>query len=410
MSTLITWSERLFLSLLLVFIPATVLLKAAPNLLGVGIILSVVSYLLATRSPLISRPIALPFYILGLFLMWAIISSVWSLDPQTSLVSSLKITATLLSGFALYTYLERTDLDRIMKRLLTGIFIGLALVFVELKTQGFLYQFLNTKLFNPAFYNHGLSLILLLVWPLIAYLIPRSKPILVVLLALAASSFYASVFHASIVAFAGGLVSWGIAYKWPRFFLRTASILSFIIIMGTPWLIHHYSFEQIITSSQKLLMKESYHHRIAILKRTSDMIAEKPLLGHGINTFSQNYKTSTVPHANIEILNQYRPIPFTQEELAFFHAATHPHDLTMQLWYEMGIIGAFLFALFLSAILWYASLREYSTIARASLCGFFAACFILTHISFSAWQSWWLFGFILSLGILIKQLRVRDKV
>jgi O-antigen ligase len=68
----------------------------------------------------------------------------------------------------------------------------------------------------------------------------------------------------------------------------------------------------------------------------------------------------------------------------------HPHNAPLQVWLELGVPGAVLFAL-LVALLWYALASAtwpllFSSAAGVSLTTAFVGCFA----TYGIWQEWWL--------------------
>jgi O-antigen ligase len=68
----------------------------------------------------------------------------------------------------------------------------------------------------------------------------------------------------------------------------------------------------------------------------------------------------------------------------------HPHNATLQMWLELGAVGAALYALLCGLCLWAMSRMGLSRTALAAGAGGVLAVFVIGQLSFSAWQSWWL--------------------
>lgn len=69
----------------------------------------------------------------------------------------------------------------------------------------------------------------------------------------------------------------------------------------------------------------------------------------------------------------------------------HPHDAALQIWFELGVAGAALFAV---AWVWVARIiadvSERDRPLAAAGAGAAAAYFVIGALSFGVWQDWWL--------------------
>ncbi len=69
----------------------------------------------------------------------------------------------------------------------------------------------------------------------------------------------------------------------------------------------------------------------------------------------------------------------------------HPHDAALQLWLELGVIGAALAAVFWAAVFWFAGVRaEDDRPVGGAWAATAAAYLTLGALSFGVWQEWWL--------------------
>jgi O-antigen ligase len=87
----------------------------------------------------------------------------------------------------------------------------------------------------------------------------------------------------------------------------------------------------------------------------------------------------------------------------------HPHNAALQVWLELGVPGAALFAL-LAAIVWRALARVgwpplFGAAAGASLTIAFLCCFA----TYGIWQEWWLGTLSFSLFLVLVMARATDR-
>lgn len=66
----------------------------------------------------------------------------------------------------------------------------------------------------------------------------------------------------------------------------------------------------------------------------------------------------------------------------------HPHNMILQLWLELGAIGALIFALACMALA--AMIRDLDKTSGAMVAATFSVWFIIGNLSFGIWQEWWI--------------------
>ncbi len=128
-----------------------------------------------------------------------------------------------------------------------------------------------------------------------------------------------------------------------------------------------------VTSDASLL------HRFAIWDFSSGLVAAKPVFGHGMEAARMIGREG----GNLGAVVADWPVEFAAMPL-------HPHNASIQVWLELGTVGAAMFAAFLFGVaraIWH-SLDD--VMARAGLAGGFFAALAIAHLSFGIWQFWWL--------------------
>jgi O-antigen ligase len=127
----------------------------------------------------------------------------------------------------------------------------------------------------------------------------------------------------------------------------------------------------------------SFVGRLVIWEFAVEKIAERPLIGYGLDA-SRN-----LPGGNVKVDVTYTDSD-GYERLRFrdFRMPLHPHNQVLQIWIELGAVGALLLAGFLAALL--AAICRLAPADRAVAAGSFYAAFTFACSSFGAWQNWWL--------------------
>ena len=119
--------------------------------------------------------------------------------------------------------------------------------------------------------------------------------------------------------------------------------------------------------------KNSLGHRLLIWDFAGERIAERPLLGWGLDS------SRAIPGGKELIRPGQRRLPL------------HPHDAALQVWLELGLPGAVLFALLLGW-LWLRLARRRGRASIAAAVGRQPRRRLARSLSagWGVWQEWWL--------------------
>lgn len=123
--------------------------------------------------------------------------------------------------------------------------------------------------------------------------------------------------------------------------------------------------------------------RLVIWDFAVEKIAERPVMGYGLDAARR------LPGGD-EKVDVMSLDPEGLERLRFrdFRMPLHPHNQVLQVWIELGAVGALLLAGFLATLL--AAICRLDAADRAVAAGSFYAVFTFACSSFGAWQNWWL--------------------
>lgn len=379
--------------------PAIVLAVAAvvaPTLavlapLGIAPLLTVVAIalLIAAPRPLweATRPVR-PFAALWVALAaYGMLSAIWSIIPRHSLIESARFLAIGVEGtIALATtrMLSRRDGARVGIAAAIGVALGAGLLLLEWKTGAaptrWLHGWSPTTFVNEARYDRGATTAVLIAWPA-ALALRRWRVLQLAIGAIVAASVYAMVSTASLLALVVGLTGFILALRWPRL---VAGALAVGIVLGAallPVIVPSYQTTVQIQHTAPWI-KGSGIHRLLIWRFASNRIADRPLLGWGLDS------SRAMPGGNRDFGTTLPGI-----ELGPGHTALplHPHDALLQWRLELGIPGTLLA---LALVLWalhrvgwrFGGNRE----AQAMALGWGAAVAVIALLSFGIWQEWWL--------------------
>jgi O-antigen ligase len=313
-----------------------------------------------------------PAVILGLLLVWAALSATWALEPWRALLKDAQLAALFAAGLALAAAADRLAMPRRLTAcLLAGTGFAIAVVGVELATGGGLSQFLTVRHFALPRLNQIAVWNAMLVLPLVAMLACRGR---VFAGALAAGAVIGTMFHleadAAKVALALSLPVAALLYLRQRLVARVAAALSVAAILTAPLTLPRLDDIPGMMATADAV-KSSAGHRLLIWSFIGDHIAERPLLGWGLDA------ARAIPGGKEEIRPGQNRLPL------------HPHNAALQLWVELGLPGALLFALLLGWLWLRIAEAPWPTLYAAAAGGSLATATAVAFAGWGIWQEWW---------------------
>ena len=351
--------------------------------LGLAALVALVGLLClpAVRIGDAERPAAI---ILFAALIWAAVSTTWSPyhPAKVGNTTILKLALELPLFWSAIAAGRRADPDlrRVALHVLAwGCALFGAVLIVEAMTRAAIYKALHV-LYQPirpdfAESNVGHSTqVLGLIWPLAAVSGPRAlRPwfalVMFVGTGAAALAFgYDSSVLGLLLAPLAGLLVWA----WPRLAPRLMAAGAAGLFLLTPaavWATRHFLDYEAIRRA----LPKTDSMRLGYWSHAIDWIHDQPLRGWGLDA-------SRVFGPGIVL---------------------HPHNNPLQVWLELGAIGAVAAAAFWGVVLSRLSRqdRDLATAATAAC----AAAYLLFGVNFGVWQDWWL-----GLGALVALLAVMN--
>lgn len=233
---------------------------------------------------------------------------------------------------------------------------------------------------NP---SRGLVVLLALVWPVTAWMLAttRGAARLAALGVVAAGAVLSLQFgqQATAIGFGVGLIVFAIALLNQRVIIL---LLSFGL---AAWMLVAPFVTPLLFASQPLVdaLPLSWAHRVGIWRYTCERIMEQPWLGHGID--AGRATTEMISTRGYET----RGIP------------VHPHSASLQIWHDLGLVGALIAA----ALLAYGGWRLSRAFADDKLGGATAAAVLamfglMANIGWSVWQEWWISTLLLTAAVI----------
>jgi exopolysaccharide production protein ExoQ len=393
------------------FLPIGVFLsKGIAPLFAVAAVSCLVLGLWRNRAiPFISGPVT---YALAALVAWALVSWFWSITPGETLKTGISLVGTFFGGavlFAVGTGLDAAEKKIFQIGIILGGAIGFPLIAFEFATDAWLTQFVlglsNRRSFDiygdhTNVLNSGMAATALFFWSWALVMRTRfssvvSIPAILVGIVLILLTYADAV----VLSFAVGAVAFAASLAWPRWApwaLGAAVVVGVLTAPMIPGLMPN----PLVSGQNLSWLTPSSAHRIVIWKNTVGHIEQKPILGGGFDTARGLYSVKdrvqyTFPKeiSGEAYQVQYEPIPL------------HPHNAPLQVWLEMGAVGALIGLGLLLSILRAIYRRVESRPHRAAACALFTTALSLSSISFGIWQSWWLSSILLSAAFLISTLQ-----
>lgn len=236
--------------------------------------------------------------------------------------------------------------------------------------------------------NQNVTIVMLSLWPALSVWAlvaerPRRIACLSLLFVASALAVLLSQHQSSQIALILSLAVFPFAWLWPKAAIRTlAAVWCLAFALVLPLAFSAYKADLHMAR----WLPDSARARIILWEYTAERALKQPWLGIGVDSTHALKKTG-----NLE-----RPKGFVFPR----SSGEHAHNLFLQTWYELGLVGAILLALAGAAI----ALRmlRLPTDIQPFAAATFAAFFGIAAFAWSMWQTW----FMCAIGLLILYVRV----
>ena len=321
--------------------------------------------------PAIDRPLAA---LAGGFLVMCWASVVWSAAPADSLRGAGQETAILLLMLVVCAPRPNTDTlaGTVFPIMLAACIIGVVLVGLDMTLGFHLESLISGKpgLAAATKYNRGLDYLALIVWPVLAYAVWRRwwwQAGLLLAAVIAAEAIGLSL--AGRVAAVVGLGVLVLAWAFPRLLPACLAIGTGLFAAGLPFLLHVVAARRAPLAP---FLKTSGVARLEIADYMTARVFERPLLGWG--------------------LLSAKSVPIHPTELARYAyvdpKGVYPHNQWLELWVELGVVGAAFGLVFAGLVLW--RIRRLPVSVRPFAYATFASAMAVACVNYEiTTNSWW---------------------
>ncbi|MBF0268013.1 MAG: O-antigen ligase family protein [Alphaproteobacteria bacterium] len=315
-------------------------------------------------------------------LVWGLTTSLWSVAPAHSALLAPRLAVLLTAGYFLSELITLLPSDRLHRliRLAAGSGIALlVLVGLDIVTDLSIMTWLKGLKRGPGsndyitYINNGVALLALFSWPIAFCLFKTAgRASALAFMCLAILAVWGGNALTPLIGMVLAALGFGVALLFGRWMLRLAYGGLAAYFLATPFIIHFFIAPNMLVLRHEV-KSWSLGHRFEIWRFGVARFLEKPFFGWGLD-------------ASREIPGGRENIPDTIAEFM----PLHPHSSALQIWLELGVVGA---VLYLTALLFVG--RRLERVMSDRVAGAFAVATFMGYavqaqLSFGTWQNWWL--------------------
>lgn len=343
------------------------MLGIIPSLIGV---FAVAEHRITKKSfPVMDRDFCLFF---GLLVTVGVLSALWSIAPEASMIRSFKLAGVFLGGLLLLAGMRsfaKAEREFVLRPIPIVLLVTILAFLIEVRLGYPIFLFFDgaqeTMRYTLYITNWTAVILAILFWPGLQYMIStQQKKLAITISILILFVIYFSTSESAILGFLVGAIVFLVGR-----YIKSLPLLMFVGLsaglVASPWIAHGL----FILRPEFLvdLKGASAGQRMEIWDFLARQIFDKPVLGWGVESA--------------------RAMTLDTEKL--FYRGTgiyHPHNAALQLWLEMGIAGVLLGIGFLGLLF----KRIASTRPNIYMMAGFSSVLMVSLTAYGLWQGWWL--------------------
>ncbi|WP_376087925.1 O-antigen ligase family protein [Roseomonas sp. CCTCC AB2023176] len=339
-----------------------------------------------------------------LLFAWAAVTAFWSPSPAGGVFEAARLAGFALLGGGAATAaaaLPEAGRRRVGTALLASVALGLALGVADMLTGHAIRGAVRGMRAPPVEIVFGLKpsgSVLALLLPL-AVVVPGLPGIARVALAvIGAAGVIALPGDSAKIAAVLGLLVTGAAWWLPGRWLARAIGMGLAAVMLAAPLVFAAVLDSRVIPAERIAVSAA--HRLIIWDYALRRIADRPVLGWGMDSSRAIPGGQDRPDA--AALTRIGLVPGSERSALFapdgrFNVMPlHPHNAFLQVWLELGAVGAVLAAGLLSALGFAAG--RLPPAVRAGACGAMTSAAVSGLLSYGVWQPWWIGGLLLAIA------------
>lgn len=300
------------------------------------------------------------------FAGWCWVSAIWSMAPDRTLHGSLQLSAIFVGSLIfLSNRLPSEEVaDWVFRLLPVGLAVGVLILSADTFSGYKLQLLLGHGHHSDTKYNRGLDYCVLIIWPMLAYSVRRSRWTAAAICGLMIAALAFGETSSGPAELAVGVAVFVVAVLLRD---RTPVLLSAAVtavVLPLPYLLQAFSpYRRLLVP----YVKPSGIHRLEIWDYMSSHVLVHPFLGTGL-------LTSHLLRPTAEQAHQYLYVPADINGI-------YPHNQWIEMWTETGLVGVLLALGFSLLIIWRIHRclpRDLQPFAYAA----FASCLALSLVNF----------------------------
>jgi exopolysaccharide production protein ExoQ len=351
--------------------------KSSPLLLGIAAGLSLVSFALADgyvnlRAAVSALTNSLPLQVSAGLILFMGVSVFWAHNPASSGNQFIQFLIPLLSGLVLAVFFPAIAGRNRALPWVCAVMLAAVVMTVDIRTGLNLRELTGGRVTDYS-YNRAIVTLCVVIWPLLALLVVRKQLHLSILLLPLPLAIWTGASGAAGLALLIGILVFPIARYLPTLSRNVGLSVMLVVLAISPFL-GTLAKNALGTAFHKALENAHSSDRVDIWLSFEAAVQKKWLFGNGFGS-SLNLQNAAVAQL----------IP---PERVTLLGASHPHNAFLQVWVEMGLVGA-AFALVLTVLL-FRAVGKSNPILQPFLLTWIAVVAGVALVSHGAWQAWWI--------------------
>lgn len=323
--------------------------------------------------------------LLVLLFLWAIVSLFWSLDPLRGAKELAVVVLMPLAIMLISNGMAPLGISTFGKLVTMGFILGCLSMYLATQNPELVRYYFSDN-FERFDLNRNAVAISFLVFGVVCF---KPKTIAYKLALILASvliiwTIFSSESEAAKLAIISGGISVGLVYYMPssRNLIFFAMGAVFFIMPIMPQFIE----QTVDLLPQEFVQQGHINHRLEIWKGYSNLIYQKPFMGWGM---ASDFTLGTTDRLGEALAN-----------MGYHSQAPSPHNAALEIWTNLGAVGAVLFA----TILYMANLMagKTTTIFQSASTGTAVAIFTVAVCGSSMFQGWFLSAVVIAITLFMK--------
>jgi O-antigen ligase len=221
-------------------------------------------------------------------------------------------------------------------------------------------------------YNRGLVTLVVLTWPLLALLVARGRAWWGLGLLTVPLAVFVGESQTALLGMLVGIAVLPIAWLLPKF-TRLAGLFAVLVVLATAPFIGTIASKALGGDFHKTFAAGHSDDRVKIWLSFEAATHQHWISGNGFG--------STLNMQKAPVASQVPP------ERVLLLGASHPHNAFLQLWAELGVVGALLSALL--AVRLFEAVGRMKPLLQPFALTWIAVISAIALVSHGAWQAWW---------------------